>query len=115
MHTEEGANRSVDACQLHRDEAEQLLASARAAITLIAQATELQLLERRQKLEWKRIVRPVLVDDRLDSGVHVGAHLLDQPHFLGGQDLRELVEIAVRRGKRLRLPSFRLRWSRRRI
>ena len=34
VHAEEGAERSVDARQLHRDEAEQLLASAGAAIAL---------------------------------------------------------------------------------
>ena len=40
VHAEEGAERSVDACQLHRDEAEQLLASAGAAVAFIAEATD---------------------------------------------------------------------------
>ena len=102
VHAEEGAERRVDACQLHRDEAEQLLASAGAAVALEAQAADAQLLERRQQLERKRIVGPVLVDDRLDLGLHVGAHLLDDRLFLGGQDVRELVEVAVRRGNWLR-------------
>ena len=102
VHAEEGAERSVDACHLHRDEAEQLLASARAAIALVSQAAEAQLLERRQQLERKRIVGPVLVDDRLDLGLHVRAHLLDDRLFLGGQDVHELVEVAVRRGELLR-------------
>ena len=102
VHAEERAERRVDACHLHRDEAEQLLASAGAAVALIAQATELQFLEGRQQLERKRIVGPVLVDDRLDLGLHVRAHLLDDRLFLGGQDIRELVEVAVRRGNWLR-------------
>ena len=50
-----------------------------------AEAADVQLLER-QQLERKRILGPVLVDDRLDLGLHVGAHLLDDRLFLGGQD-----------------------------
>ena len=73
----------------------------------------LQFLEGRQQLERKRIVGPVLVDDRLDLGLHVRAHLLDDRLFLGGQVVRELVEVAVRRGERL-LPNVCFRWCRRR-
>ena len=102
VHAEERAERRVDARQLHRDEAEQLLASAGAAIALDSRGRRAQFLERRQQLERKRIVGPVLVDDRLDLGLHVGAHLLDDRLFLGGQDVRELVEVAVRRGELLR-------------
>ena len=58
---EERAERSVGARQLHRDEAEQLLASAGAAIALIAQAAELQFLEGRQQLERKRIIDQYLL------------------------------------------------------
>ena len=65
VHAEEGRERSVDACHLHRDKAEQLLASAGAAVALIAKPADAQLLERRQQLERKRVVGPVFVDDRL--------------------------------------------------
>jgi hypothetical protein len=41
-----------------------------------------------------RIVGPVLVDDRLDLGFHVGANFLDDRLFLGGQDVHELVAAA---------------------
>src|SRR6202012_5970418 len=76
VHAEERAERRVGACQLHRDKAEQLLASARAAIALEAESAEAELLERGQQLEGKRVVGPILVDDRLDLGLHVGPHLL---------------------------------------
>jgi hypothetical protein len=45
VNAEEGADRSVDARQLQRDEAEQLLTSAGAAVTLVSEAAEAQLLE----------------------------------------------------------------------
>ena len=77
VHAEERAERSVDASQFHRDETEQFLASAGAAIALVTQTTELQFLERRQQFKRKRIVGPVLVDDRLDLGLHVGSHFFD--------------------------------------
>ena len=54
----------------------------------------------------KRVVGPVLVDDRLDLGFHVGAHLLDDRLFLGGQDVRELVEVTIRCGQLLELPEM---------
>src|ERR1700730_2058190 len=66
VHAEERAERRVDARHLHRDEAEQLLAAARAAIALKAEPTDAKVLERRQQFEWKRVIGPVFVDDRLD-------------------------------------------------
>src|ERR1700730_10013479 len=48
---EERAERCVGARQLHRDEAEQLLAAAGAAIALEAEPAEVELLEHRQQLE----------------------------------------------------------------
>src|SRR3979490_1734310 len=51
---EEGAERGVDACHLHRDEAKKLLASASAAVPLKAKSADvLQLLQRGQQLERK--------------------------------------------------------------
>jgi hypothetical protein len=98
VHAPERAERSVDARQFHRDEAEQLLASARAAVALEAQAADWQLLERRQQLEGKRIVGPILVDDRLDFALHVRPHLLNDCDLVGGQNLDEPIEVAVRGG-----------------
>src|SRR6266478_1575786 len=46
MYAEERAERRVDARHLHRDEAEQLLAAARAAVTLKAEPADAELLER---------------------------------------------------------------------
>jgi hypothetical protein len=53
-----------------------LLASAGAATTLEIQTAYLQLLDGRQQLEGKRIVDPVLIDDRLDPVDTVGATCL---------------------------------------
>ena len=98
MHTEEGAERGVDAGYFHRDQAEQLLASPGAAVAFVAQAAELQFLEGWQQLERERILGPVLVDDRLDLGLHVGANLPDDRPFIGGQHVHELVEVAMGAG-----------------
>src|ERR1700759_2341383 len=95
MHAEERAERGVDSRQLHRDEAKQLLAAASATVALISNTAELQFLEGRQELERKRVIGPVLVDDRLDLGLHVDAHPLDDCLFLGGQDVGELIEVAI--------------------
>src|SRR5580704_17688944 len=103
MHAEERAEGGVDSRQLHRDEAEQLLTAAGAAVALIAQVAELQFLEGRQELERKRVIGPILVDDRLDLGVHVGAYLPDDGDLVSSQDIHKLIEIAVRGGERLRL------------
>jgi hypothetical protein len=102
MHTEEGAERGVDAGNFHRDQAEQLLASAGAAVAFVAQAAELQFLEGWQQLERERILGPVLVDDRLDLSLHVGANLPDDRPLIVGQDVHELVEVAVGRRELLR-------------
>src|SRR5258707_1005199 len=102
VHAEERAERRVDARHLHRDEAEQLLAAARAAVTLKAEPADAELLERRQQFERKRIIGPVLVDDRLDLGLHVGPHLLDDRFLLRGEMVDQLIEIAVGYGHWLR-------------
>jgi hypothetical protein len=106
VHTPERTERSVDACYFHRDKAEQLLAPASAAIAFIAQPSDLQFLEGRQQLERKRIFGPIFVDDRLDLALHVCPHLLDDRLFVDGQDIRELVEVAVRRRQRFNLLHF---------
>ena len=113
VHAEERAERSVDAGQLHCDEAEQLLASAGAAIALVTQTTELQFLEGRQQFKRKRIVGPVLVDDRLDLGLHVGSHFLDDRLLFRRQDVDELIKVAVRHRQRLGLLECRLLCRRR--
>jgi len=82
------------------------LTSAGAAIALIAQAAETQFLEGRQQLEGEGVIGPVFVDNRLDLAFHVGAHLLDHGQFGGGQNIDELVEVAIRRRQRLRLLLF---------
>src|SRR4029077_4317286 len=102
MHAPERADRGVDACDLHRDEAEQLLAAARAAVTLEAEPADAELLERRQQFERKSVIRPVLVDDRLDLGLHIGPHLRDERFLLGREKLDQLIEVAIRDGHRLR-------------
>src|SRR6266700_3123150 len=38
-----------------------------------------------------RYVGPVFIDNGLDPGFHVGPHLLDHRHFVGSQDIDELV------------------------
>src|SRR6266852_374504 len=53
VHAEEGAERCVGARKLHRDKAEQLLATAGAAVALKAEPADAEVLERRQQLEWK--------------------------------------------------------------
>src|ERR1700754_1372730 len=106
MHAPERTDRGVDACDLHRDEAEQLLAAAGAAVTLVAEAADTELLERRQQFERKRIIGPVLVDDRLDLGLHVGPHLMHDRSLLTGEKLDQLIKVAVRGGCRLRRGGF---------
>ena len=75
-----------------------------AAVTLHPEPADVQLLERRQQLERKRVLDPVLVDDRRDLRLHERAHLLHDRQFLGGQVLSELVEVAVRRRQWLSVP-----------
>ncbi len=99
---EEGAERCVGARQLHRDEAELLLATAGAAIALIAEPADTKVLDRWQQFERKRVIGPVLVNDRLDLGLHVGPHLLDQRFLLRGEKVDQLIEVAVGCGHRLR-------------
>jgi hypothetical protein len=96
VHSEESTERGVDPRQLHGDKAEQLLAAAGATIALKAETADAELLERRQQLERKRVIRPVLVDDRLDLGVHIRPHLLHDGELIGVQKLDELIEVAVR-------------------
>src|SRR4029077_16877712 len=61
-----------------------------------------ELLERRQQLERKRVIGPVLVDDRLNLGLHIGPHFCDDRFLLGGEKLDQLIEVGVRYGDRLR-------------
>src|SRR5258707_1959754 len=91
MYAEERAERRVDARHLHRDEAEQLLAAARAAVTLKAEPAAAELLERWHQFERKRIIGPVFVDDRLDLGLHIGPHLFDDRFLLRGEKLDQLI------------------------
>jgi len=98
----ERTDRRVDARDLHRDEAVQLLAAAGATVTLIAEPADADFLERRQQLERKRVIGPVLVDDRLDLGLHIGPHLCDDRFLLGCEQFDQLIEVAVRYGHRLR-------------
>jgi hypothetical protein len=58
-------------------------ASARAAVAVYADAGDAQLLVRRQQLERKRVLDPVLVDDRRDLRLHVVAYLLHDRQFFG--------------------------------
>jgi len=58
-------------------------------------AAEAQFLERRQQFEWKRVVGPILVDDRLDLGLHIGPHLMDERSLLRGEKVDQLIEIAI--------------------
>ena len=102
VYAPERAERRVDTRDLHRDEAEQLLAAAGAAIALKAEPADTEFLERRQQFERKRVIGPVLVDDRLDLGLHVGPHFLDDRFLLGGEKLDQLIEVAVGYGRRLR-------------
>src|SRR6202166_2237313 len=102
VHAEEGAERRVGARQFHRDETEQLLATARAAIPQKAEPADAELLKRWQQLERKRVVGPVLVDDRLDLGLHIGPHLLDERSIFRGEKVDQLIEVAVGYRHRLR-------------
>src|SRR5262249_11700724 len=76
----------IDAGQLHRDKANQLLASACAAAAL--------------KLA------PVFVDDGRDLRLHVRAHLLHKSQLLRGQDINELVKVTIRAWQRLSCAIF---------
>src|SRR6516165_7493788 len=106
MHAEEGADRGVDAGKLHRDEAELLLASARAAIALIAEPTDAELLEGGQELEGECVLGPVAVDDGLDLRLHVTAHLLQERELVRSQYIDELIEIAVGSRQLMRLSAL---------
>src|SRR5258707_1947479 len=55
MYAPERTDRRVDTRDLHRDEAEQLLAATRAAVALKAESAKAELLERWQPFERKRI------------------------------------------------------------
>src|ERR1700738_4785543 len=103
MDAKESTERRIDAGQLHRYDAKKLLAAASAAIAFKAKAADIQLLERWQQFEWKGIVGPILVDHRRNVGLHEGAHLLHKRPFLGGQGVRDRVEVAVRRRQWLSL------------
>src|SRR6185436_4799127 len=98
VHAEKGRDRRVGTRQLHRDETEQLLATARAAIALKAEPAYAEFLERWQQFERKGVVGPILVDDRLDLGLHIVPHLLDDRFLLGCEQVDQLIEIAVRYG-----------------
>jgi hypothetical protein len=101
VYAPERADRRVDARDLHRDEAVQLLATAGAAVALIAEPADAELLERRQQLERKRVIGPVLVDDRLDLGPHICPHFFHDRFLHGIEKLDQLVEVGVRDGDRL--------------
>src|SRR5258708_23249265 len=83
----ERTDRRVDARDLHRDEAVQLLAAAGAAVTLVAEPADTQFLVRRQQLERKTVIGPVLLDDRLDLGLHIGPPLRYDRFLLGREQL----------------------------
>src|SRR6202012_543140 len=53
VHAEERAERRIRARELHRDDSDQLLATAREAVALKAEPAEAEFLERRQQLERK--------------------------------------------------------------
>ncbi len=95
VHAEESGHRRIDPSQLHGHEAEQLLAAAPAAIALEAKPTDIELTERRQKLERESILGPILADNRRHRRLQVGAHLLQQRHFVRRQGLGDLVEITL--------------------
>src|SRR5882672_5103971 len=102
VYAPERAERRVDARDLHRDETEQLLAAARAAIALKAEPADAEVLERWQQFERKRVIGPVLVDDRLDLGLHICPNLMDERSLLRGEKVDQLIEIAVGYRHRLR-------------
>src|SRR5882672_4347776 len=99
---EERAERRIGARQLHRDEAEQFLAASGAAIAFKAEPAEAEFLERWQQFERKRVIGPVFVDDRLDFGLHVSPHLMDDRSLLGREKVDQLIEVAVGYRHRLR-------------
>ena len=108
---EEGRDRRVDARHLHRRQAEQERTSSPAPVSLHPQSAEIQLLDRREQLEWECILDPVLVDDRCDLGLHERTHLFQKRAFLGVQGVSELIEVAVRSRQRLGAVPFRSRPS----
>src|SRR5215471_249499 len=103
---EEGRDRGIASRHVHPDKADQQLTPAGAAVPLDAEAAELQFLDGRQQLEWESVLGPILVDDGRDFGVHEGAHPFEDRKLIGAQGLGEVVEVAVRRRQRLRLPDF---------
>src|SRR5439155_12450706 len=80
-------------------------ASAPAAITLEADAADAEFLDRRQQFKRKRVLDPVLRDDRGDLCFHESAHLFHNGQFLCRQSLSELVKVTVRRRQRLGWPD----------
>src|SRR6266851_3286633 len=62
------------------------------------------------QFERELIVRPVPVDDRRHLGFHVRADLFHQRQLIGVQHLDELVEVAVRRRKRLPFGEVRMHY-----
>src|SRR5262249_7392615 len=61
-----GAERRIGSRDVHGDQPDQQRAPARAAVAVHAGTGEAQLLERREELERKSVLDPVLVDDRRD-------------------------------------------------
>ena len=96
MHSEECRDRGIEPRHLHRDQADQQLASAGASVPLDAEAADVQLLEGGEQFEREGVFDPVLVDYRRDLGFHEGAHLFDGRQFVRAQGLYELIEIAIR-------------------
>src|SRR3954454_13608849 len=96
MNTVEGRERWANARQLLGDGAEEGKAAARAAVPLDPHAADVQLLERRQQLEGKGVLLPVLPDNGRNFGVGDPAYPLEDFLLLRAQRCSEIVEVAVR-------------------
>src|SRR5207248_6018964 len=68
-------------------------------------AADAQFLDRRQELEWKSVLHPILGDHGRDPGFHERADSLDDRELLGRQGLAQFVEVRIRRRQWFRVLS----------
>src|SRR5262249_21893008 len=102
----EGREGSISSRDFHGHQSDQQRTPTGAAVAVDAGTGDAQLLERREQLERKRVLDPVLVDDWLDLRLHVFAYFLDDRHFLGGQIRGEFIEVDVGGRQRLGVVYF---------
>src|SRR5208282_2509124 len=79
-------------------------------VALHSKPANAQLLHRRQQLEGKGVVHPVLRDDGRDLGLDERAHPLHRRELFSAQSFIDLVEVAVRRRQRLWLRFLHACW-----